>query len=85
MMPQFSHTSLTSNSISSSQPSKETVTIEETVSEKLSQEIADKITLQCKNILHEFSQMQNLEVCIKSSYDMFKVSYFILIICVPYH
>jgi len=38
-------------------------TVEEPISE-LDSEIANKINMKCKNILLEYEQMQNLDVCI---------------------
>jgi len=59
MMPRFAQSTLSINS--SSSQSKETV--EEPVSE-LDSEMANKINMICKNMLLEYEQMQNLDVCI---------------------
>lgn len=60
MMPQFAQPTPSINS-SSSQPKE---AVEEPVSESDS-EMANKISMKCKNILLEYEQMQNLDVCIK--------------------
>jgi len=60
MMSRFAQPSTFSINSSSSQ-SKETV--EEPVSE-LDSEMANKINMKCKNMLLEYEQMQNLDVCI---------------------
>lgn len=59
-MPQFTQTTPVFNS-KSSQVSKETD--EELVAE-LDPKVADEINLQCKNIIREFKQMHNIDVCI---------------------
>lgn len=58
MMPQFAQTTQSLNSATSQIP-KETV-VESVV--ELDPEIAEKINLQCKNIIQEYEQMHNLEV-----------------------
>jgi len=58
-MPRFAQSTL--SIIFSSSQSKETV--EEPVSE-LDSEMANKINMKCKNMLLEYEQMQNLDVCI---------------------
>jgi len=59
MMPQFAQ-SIPSTNSSSSQPKE---TVEEPMPE-LDSEMAEKINMKCKNILLEYEQMQNLDVCI---------------------
>jgi len=58
MIPQFAHPIPSINS--SSQPKQ---TVEEPISE-LDSEMNNKINMKCKNILLEYEQMQNLDVCI---------------------
>jgi len=58
-MPQFVQPTPSINS--SSSQLKEIV--EEPVSE-LDFEMADKINMKCKNMLYEYDQIQNLDVCI---------------------
>lgn len=57
MMPQFAQTTL--NTSASSQIVKEP--IEEPIVE-LDPEVANKINMQCKNIIQEYEQMHNLDV-----------------------
>jgi len=57
-MPQFAQPILSINS--SSQPKQ---TVEDPLSE-LDSEMANKINMKCKNILLEYEQVQNLDVCI---------------------
>lgn len=59
MMPQFAQTTQSLNS-ATSQISREAV-VESSVVE-LDPEVAEKINLQCKNIIQEYEQMHNLEV-----------------------
>lgn len=61
-MPQFAQTSPSLNSITSTNTFKEAT--EEHVPE-LDPEVASKINMQCKNILQEYEQMHNLDVCIE--------------------
>lgn len=60
MMPQFAQTSPSLNSITSTNISKEAP--EEHIAE-LDSEVANKINMQCKNIIQEYEQMHNLDVC----------------------
>ncbi|XP_008185707.2 eukaryotic translation initiation factor 4 gamma 3 isoform X3 [Acyrthosiphon pisum] len=62
MMPQFAQSTPSINSSSSSQLKE---TVEEPVSE-LDSEMANKISMKCKNILLEYEQMQNLDDIIYS-------------------
>jgi len=57
MMPQFAQTTL--NTTASAQVAKEPV--EEPIVE-LDPEVANKINMQCKNIIQEYEQMHNLDV-----------------------
>lgn len=55
MMPTFAQTTPLINSNATTQIPKETV--------ELDSETADKITLQCKNIIQEYKALRNIEVC----------------------
>lgn len=60
MMPQFAQTSPSLNSITSTNISKKTT---EELEEEFN-EVAKQINLKCNNILQEYEQLHNLDVCI---------------------
>lgn len=61
MMPQFAQTTPSLNP--TNPPSVPKETIDEPNAVELDPEVVTKITMQCKNIIQEYEQMHNLEVC----------------------
>lgn len=59
MIPQFAQNTSSLNSTAPTKISSETA--EEI---ELDPELVDKINMQCKNIIQEYEQMHNLDVCI---------------------
>lgn len=62
MMPVFAQTTPSLNSTAPTKIPKESVEVPEVP--ELDPEVADKINMQCKNIIQEYEQMHNLDVCI---------------------
>lgn len=60
-MPQFAQTNPSLNSTNLPSVPKETNDEPNVV--ELDPEVANKINMQCKNIIQEYEQMHNLEVC----------------------
>lgn len=72
MMPQFAQTTPSLNLTAPTKNSKETIEQIE-----LDPKVADKINMQCKNIIQEYEEMHNLDVCI---YLFFILKYY-LVVC----
>lgn len=60
-MPRFAQTTQSSDSTNLSNVPKETIGEHNVV--ELDPEVANKINMQCKNIIQEYEQLHNLEVC----------------------